>query len=261
MAVLYMMEAFPESQRVIGLLLGFLTLQIGAPLSRIISENLLEIGLWRGLQFVDIGLAVLSVAAINMVRPVPAPRVRALNRGDAVAFPLYAISLGLFSVVLTQGRAHWWTDANWLGICLAIAIACAGMYILIELHRDEPMLDLRWLARPFMIRFIIATLFMGTLLGRSFNGAELVLVASLSIAASFATLGVTGLAALSPLAAVLRPFGLSYELAVPLMVIVDPIANMVRVMLNVAGNCAIPAMAARSSTESGSAKAAPVPAE
>ena len=171
MAVLYMLEAFPESQRVIGLLLGFLTLQIGAPLSRIISENLLEIGLWRGLQFVDIGLAVLSVAASNMVRPAPAPRVRALNRGDAVAFPLYAISLGLFSVVLTQGRAHWWTDANWLGICQAIAIACAGMYILIELHRDEPMLDLRWLARPFMIRFIIATLLVRIVLAEQSVGA------------------------------------------------------------------------------------------
>jgi Na+/H+-dicarboxylate symporter len=55
---------------------------------------------------------------------------------------------------------------------------------------------------------------------------------------------VTGLAALAPLGSVLRPFGLSYELAVPLMIIVDPIANMVRVMLNVAVNWVIPALAA-----------------
>jgi Na+/H+-dicarboxylate symporter len=55
-------------------------------------------------------------------------------------------------------------------------------------------------------------------------------------------LGVTGLAALAPLAAVLLPFGLSYELAVPLIVIIDPVANMVRVMVNIAVNCAIPVL-------------------
>jgi Na+/H+-dicarboxylate symporter len=94
-----------------------------------------------------------------------------------------------------------------------------------------------------ILYFVIATLFMGTLLGRSFGPLDLLLIALLSTGASFATLGVTGLAALAPLAAVLRPFGLSYELAVPMMIIVDPIANMARVMVNVAVNCAIPALA------------------
>ena len=94
-----------------------------------------------------------------------------------------------------------------------------------------------------ILYFIIATLFMGALMGRGFSVLDLMEIAGLATAASFATLGVTGLAALSPLAAVLRPFGLSYELAVPLMVIIDPIANMVRVMVNVAVNCAIPALA------------------
>lgn len=94
-----------------------------------------------------------------------------------------------------------------------------------------------------ILYFIIATMFMATLLGRSFSVMDLVWVAVLATAASFATLGVTGIAALAPLGAVLRPFGLSYELAVPLMIIVDPITNMIRVMINVGLNCAIPAMA------------------
>jgi Na+/H+-dicarboxylate symporter len=85
---------------------------------------------------------------------------------------------------------------------------------------------------------------MGTLVGRSFGVGEVVLIAALSVLASFATLGVTGIAALAPLASVLRPFGLSYELAIPLMVILDPLANMVRVIVNVAVNCMIPALAA-----------------
>lgn len=94
-----------------------------------------------------------------------------------------------------------------------------------------------------ILYFIIATLFIGALMGRTFSPVDLCLVAAFSVGASFATIGVSGLAALAPLAVVLRPFGLSYEVAVPLMIIIDPIANMIRVMLNVAINSTIPVLA------------------
>ncbi len=96
-----------------------------------------------------------------------------------------------------------------------------------------------------MLHFAVATLFIGALLGRSFGLEDIALVAILSVAGSFATLGLSGAAALAPLAGVLRPFGLSYELAFPLLVIIDPLVHMVRIMLNVAVNCMIPALAAR----------------
>jgi len=94
-----------------------------------------------------------------------------------------------------------------------------------------------------ILYFTVATIFVGTLLGHTFGVWDLALIAGLSIIASFATLGVTGIAALAPLAIVLRPLGLPYEIAVPLLSIVDPIAFMIRVMINVAVNCLIPALA------------------
>jgi proton glutamate symport protein len=94
-----------------------------------------------------------------------------------------------------------------------------------------------------ILYFVIATLFMGTLMGRQFNVIDLGSLAVFSVGASFATIGLSGIAALAPLAIVLRPFGLSYEVAVPLMIIIDPLADMVRTMLNVAINCMIPSLA------------------
>jgi Na+/H+-dicarboxylate symporter len=94
-----------------------------------------------------------------------------------------------------------------------------------------------------ILYFIAATLFVGVLMGRSFGIVDLGMVALFATVASFATLGLNGIAALSPLAMVLRPFGLSYEIAVPLMIVVDPIAELLRVMLNVTINCAIAAVA------------------
>jgi proton glutamate symport protein len=71
-----------------------------------------------------------------------------------------------------------------------------------------------------ILYFVIATLFIGMLMGRTFSLIDLGLVAVYAVAASFATLGSSGLAALAPLAVVLRPFGLSYEVAVPLMIVI-----------------------------------------
>jgi Na+/H+-dicarboxylate symporter len=95
-----------------------------------------------------------------------------------------------------------------------------------------------------ILYFVIATLFIGVLMGRQFTLIDLGLLALFSVGASFATIGVSGLAALAPLAIVLRPFGLSYEVAVPLMIIIDPLADMVRTMLNVGLNCMISTVAA-----------------
>jgi proton glutamate symport protein len=111
-----------------------------------------------------------------------------------------------------------------------------------ELYMPIGVATLRIGAIPY---FAIATLFVGLLMGREFSLSDLALLAVLAAAASFATIGVSGLAALAPLAIVLRPFGLSYEIAVPLMLIVDPLAEIVRTMLNIGVNCMIPTLAAR----------------
>ena len=94
-----------------------------------------------------------------------------------------------------------------------------------------------------MVHFVTATLFIGDLMGRTFSGVDLLMVAVLSLVASFATIGVSGVVGLAALAIVLRPFGLSYELALPLIVIMDPVVAMIRGVLNVALNSQVPVLA------------------
>jgi MFS family permease len=158
LALLYMIEAFPKRLALAGVILGFGTLQFGAPLSRVISVELLEIGQWQGLFLIDVALAVLSFGLIRAVPLTPMPLQKAFSRGDMIAFPLYAIGLALLCVVVTQGKLHWWTDAQWLGLCLAGAIACVGLYVLFDLDRPQPLLNLRWVTSPYMLRFLIAVL-------------------------------------------------------------------------------------------------------
>ena len=158
LAVLYMLEVFPPRLAAFGLILGFATLQLGQPLARIISPDLLEHGQWHGLFLFEVALAALSLAAIHAVRLTPIPRVQTFSRGDLLAFPLYAGGLALLSVVVSQGRLAWWFDTPWIGECLAASIACLAAYMVVDLNRERPLLNLRWLARPYMIRFVVAVL-------------------------------------------------------------------------------------------------------
>jgi Na+/H+-dicarboxylate symporter len=52
-------------------------------------------------------------------------------------------------------------------------------------------------------------------------------------------LGLNGVAVLPTFAIVLKAFGLPYELALPLLAIIDPISQMIRPIMNIAVNCAI----------------------
>ncbi len=158
LAIFYLMEALPQKLAPLALLLGFACLQLPGPLSRVISPDLLAAGRWHGLFLLDVVLAALSVAAIHAVRLRPQPRQPAFVAGDLPAFALYAAGLALLCVTVSQGRLAWWTDAPWLGACLAASIACLGLYALVDLNRPNPLLDLRWLARPYMLRFVAAVL-------------------------------------------------------------------------------------------------------
>lgn len=156
MAVLYMIEAMPPALAPVGAVLGFGTLQLGSPIARILAEPLFDLTPGIGLPMFDVTLALASVAAIHAVPMHPIPRQKAFNTGDLLAFGLYATGLALICVVVTQGRALWWTDTPWLGSCLCIGIALFGAYAIFDSARDRPLIDLRWLAAPSMSWLVVA---------------------------------------------------------------------------------------------------------
>jgi MFS family permease len=153
-AILYMMQAFPKRLLPAGVVLGLGTLQLGGPLSRIVSRDLIEYGQWHGLYLLDVALAMLCLAAVNAVKLDPEPRQKVLSRGDLVSFPLWAAGIALLVVVITQGRVHWWTDSSFIGVSLAAAIACLGLFAVVDLNRGRPLLNLGWVTSPFVLRLV-----------------------------------------------------------------------------------------------------------
>lgn len=158
LAVFYLMEAVPPRLVPLATLTAFAAMQVPGPLTRVIVTDLLEIGQWHGLFLLDVALAVLSLGAVLAVPLKPQPKVRSFEVGDGPAFLLYGGGLALLSLAISQGRLAWWTDTTWLGECLVVGIACCAAYLLLDLGRERPMLDLKWLGRPYMLRFVVAVL-------------------------------------------------------------------------------------------------------
>jgi len=171
LAVLYMIEAMPPALAPVGAVLGFGTVQLGSPLGRIFAQPLFDAAPGLGLPMFDVALALVSVAAINAFPMRPTVRQKVFNAGDLFAFALYATGLALICVVVTQGRARWWTDTPWLGTCLCLGIAFLGAYVILDLARDHPLKDLRWLTTPTMHWLVIAIVLFRIALSEQLSGA------------------------------------------------------------------------------------------
>jgi MFS family permease len=143
---LYMLEAFPPAKKLsLGLSLALMNTLFSAPLARIISPPLLDLGGWTALYTFEMALALIALPVIYLLPLTAPPRAKVIQRLDILSYFLLAVGFGCLAVVLTLGRLYWWFEEPWLGVLLAVAIGALTLMFLIELPRESPMIDLRWL--------------------------------------------------------------------------------------------------------------------
>lgn len=154
----YIMQSFPAKWRLKAIVVGIGLPQCAIPLARLFSPDLLAMSQWRALYLFEFGLALLSFAAVALVRLPPAERSKAFEPLDFVTFILFGGSLALIAAVLGQGRIVWWTQASWIGWALVAAIPMFAAAIAIEHNRARPLLNTRWLGSGDIIRFAVVTI-------------------------------------------------------------------------------------------------------
>jgi len=142
---LYMLEAFPPQRKLtVGLSLALLCTLLAAPVARIVSPSLMQIGGWEGLYTFEMALALIALPIIYLLPLTAPPRANVIERMDILSYLLLATGLGCIAIFFTVGRFYWWFDAPFLGLLLAAAVACLTVMALIELPRKNPLIDLRW---------------------------------------------------------------------------------------------------------------------
>ncbi|CAN5117158.1 MFS transporter [soil metagenome] len=168
---LYIIQAFPAAHRLKGLIIGIGLSSFALPIARITSSHLLDIAEWQGLYLSELGLALMSLAAVFSLRLPPSQRIKAFDPLDFVTFALFAPGIALLCAVLGLGRIVWWTEAPWIGWALVGSIVLLSAAMLIEYNRKRPLIDLEWLSGPDLIRLILAILLLRVVLSEQTSGS------------------------------------------------------------------------------------------
>ncbi|WP_161141138.1 MFS transporter [Propylenella binzhouense] len=170
---LYMLEPFPPQRKLnVGLSLALTNISLGAPLARIISPALLDLGGWHALAMLELGLALVAFAFVFLLPLAPIPHAKVIGPLDVVSYLLVAIGFGAAAIVLVLGKLYWWLEAPFLGVLLVLAVASVTVAAIIELGRKNPLLDIRWLVSPPVVHFMAALLLFRIVLSEQTSGAS-----------------------------------------------------------------------------------------
>lgn len=162
---LYMIEKLPPEKKLrYGIPAALTLIAVMPSLTRITFPTLFDLGGVHGLYIFELGLAMASFGAIYLLPLTSPPRIRAIERLDFISYPLIALGLGSMAVVLSTGRLYWWFEAAWLGELLVLSIVCLTLAIVIDLNREQPFIDFRWLLSPSMLHFTAVLLLFRLLL-------------------------------------------------------------------------------------------------
>jgi hypothetical protein len=159
-----MFQAFSAPKRLYAIMIGISVPQLATPIARVIAPGLLEWGDWRMAYFVELGLALLTLAAVLALPLPPGERSKVFEREDFVTIGLLFPGIGLLCAVLAMGRILWWTSQPWIGLALIGAIVLITAGIALEHRRERPLLTTRWLSQWIILRIALIAMFVRILL-------------------------------------------------------------------------------------------------
>lgn len=171
MTIAYALTAIPADKKPMAVVFGISLPQLGPPLARLVPVEALTAHGARGLHLVEMGVALVMIAAILALRLPPTDRSKAFERLDVATVALIVPGALLLSAVLSLGRYVWWTDTPWLGVALAAGLVLVGAAAVLEHHRARPLLHTRFIATRDIIRFALVALLVRLALAEQSYGA------------------------------------------------------------------------------------------
>jgi MFS family permease len=153
LGMFYLMQAFPLKHLGRALCLALGLMQAMTPLAWVLSPSLASTGDFREIYRLELGMALLSLAAIVIVKLPQGIRIQTFEPLDFLSFALLAPAIALVGAVFAQMRYEWWEDNPWMAYAVIAAMAMATIAGLIEHHRAHPLVMTRWLGTSDAFRF------------------------------------------------------------------------------------------------------------
>ncbi|KNC09250.1 major facilitator transporter [Klebsiella sp. RIT-PI-d] len=170
LGIYYQIQAWPARHRLKALTIGITGSSLAIPLARLFSSDLLQLDEWRGLYFFELGLALISLAAVILLKLPPGDRKKVFEKKDFLTFILLAPGIALLCAVLSLGRLEWWFETPWIGWALAGAVVLIIPAMVFEHNRQNPLLNTRWLSSGSILRLGLIMLLIRIVLAEQNTG-------------------------------------------------------------------------------------------
>ncbi|GAA3901951.1 MFS transporter [Sphingomonas limnosediminicola] len=171
LGVLTWFQAMPAPKRLYGLMIGVSVPQLATPLARVLAPSLLEWGDWRVAYVFELGLALLTLAAVLILPLPPSERSKVFERTDFVTIALLLPGVGLLCSVLALGRTVWWLEREWIGWAMIGAILLISSAFWIEHRRSNPLLMTRFIGQWPIVRVALVAFCIRVVLAEQTFGA------------------------------------------------------------------------------------------
>ncbi len=137
----------PPSKRPIGLA-GFAVTATFAPaIGPTIGGWLTDTYGWPTIFYMNLVPGAVMLGALVYALPRSETQLGLLRRGDWLGIALMAIGLAAFQTVLDEGNVYDWFGSPFIVRLSLVAAIALGAFIVVELVRKEPLIQLRLLAR------------------------------------------------------------------------------------------------------------------
>jgi MFS family permease len=155
MSAHYVIQSFKKPSALKGLYVILGGQQLGLPLAWIISPAITQGEGWVDLAYFELGLYLCCLAMVVSLKLPRSIRAAVLEKADL--FPLLFIfpAITLFSAILVQGPIVWWFDASWIAYALALGFVLLVIGLVIEHHRQHPLIVTHWLTMKSTLTFMI----------------------------------------------------------------------------------------------------------
>ncbi|MBU2956652.1 MFS transporter [Paracoccus sp. 1_MG-2023] len=171
LAFLYMLEPLEQTWKMrLGLPATLATIMSGTSLGWIVSPHLIGDGGLTWMHLTSLGLSMASLALVFLLPLRPVPHMKVIKPLDFASFLLIASGFAGIVTAFVMGPAHYWSEP-WIIWTLAGAIAALAASAMIELNREAPIIDIRWLASPAILHLTGTLLLLRLLLSEQTSGA------------------------------------------------------------------------------------------
>ena len=147
-------DEFPPDRMKVGIGLLSAIFGVGGGLGLVLSGVIVDHLSWRWL-FV-VGAIGVAIALVLVRRFVPESPVRSTSRIDVPGAVLLSVVLVTLLLGLSEGESWGWTSPAVLGL-FAVSAVSVVLWVVLELHVDQPLIDIRVLAeRPVLLTNVTA---------------------------------------------------------------------------------------------------------